>query len=83
MKRDDLIRSIEQGESVLVRHGGKHDWYRKDRMFAALQFSGWRVKRQSGSHKTLARDGYRGTLRAVHQEPNPAVPLLKCQRGDP
>jgi predicted RNA binding protein YcfA (HicA-like mRNA interferase family) len=28
MKRADLIRSIEQGGCVLVRHGGKHDWYR-------------------------------------------------------
>jgi predicted RNA binding protein YcfA (HicA-like mRNA interferase family) len=28
MKRADLIRTIEQGGCVLVRHGGKHDWYR-------------------------------------------------------
>jgi len=28
MKRIDLIRSIEQGGCVLIRHGGKHDWYR-------------------------------------------------------
>ena len=28
MKRADLIRSIEQGGCVLVRHGGKHNWYR-------------------------------------------------------
>jgi mRNA interferase HicA len=28
MKRADLIRFIEQRECVLVRHGGKHDWYR-------------------------------------------------------
>lgn len=28
MKRSDLIRALEQGGCVLVRHGGKHDWYR-------------------------------------------------------
>lgn len=28
MKRIDLIRKIEQAGGELVRHGGKHDWYR-------------------------------------------------------
>jgi predicted RNA binding protein YcfA (HicA-like mRNA interferase family) len=28
MKRVDLIRTIEGFGWVLVRHGGKHDWYR-------------------------------------------------------
>ena len=28
MKRVDLIRKIEGFGCVLVRHGGKHDWYR-------------------------------------------------------
>jgi mRNA interferase HicA len=27
MKRVDLIRTIEGKGCVLVRHGGKHDWY--------------------------------------------------------
>jgi predicted RNA binding protein YcfA (HicA-like mRNA interferase family) len=27
MKRLDLIRVIEDHGCVLVRHGGKHDWY--------------------------------------------------------
>lgn len=27
MKRAELIRTIEQGGCVLIRHGGKHDWY--------------------------------------------------------
>jgi mRNA interferase HicA len=27
MKRRDLIRRIEEGGAVLIRHGGKHDWY--------------------------------------------------------
>jgi predicted RNA binding protein YcfA (HicA-like mRNA interferase family) len=28
MKRADLIRSIESMGCVLIRHGGRHDWYR-------------------------------------------------------
>jgi predicted RNA binding protein YcfA (HicA-like mRNA interferase family) len=28
MKRADLIKMIEGFGCVLVRHGGKHDWYR-------------------------------------------------------
>lgn len=27
MKRRDLIRHIEEGGAVLIRHGAKHDWY--------------------------------------------------------
>ena len=27
MKRRDLIRRIEEAGAVLIRHGGKHDWY--------------------------------------------------------
>lgn len=27
MKRIDLIREIEKIGCVLLRHGGKHDWY--------------------------------------------------------
>jgi mRNA interferase HicA len=28
MKRADLIRSLEEAGCMLIRHGGKHDWYR-------------------------------------------------------
>jgi mRNA interferase HicA len=28
MKRVDLIKVIEASGCVLVRHGGRHDWYR-------------------------------------------------------
>jgi mRNA interferase HicA len=28
MKRTDLIRKVEAEGCVLVRNGGKHDWYR-------------------------------------------------------
>ena len=27
MKRRDLIRKLEEGGAVFIRHGGKHDWY--------------------------------------------------------
>lgn len=27
MKRKDLIKQIESMGCVLIRHGGKHDWY--------------------------------------------------------
>ncbi|MFZ4440421.1 MAG: type II toxin-antitoxin system HicA family toxin [Syntrophales bacterium] len=27
MKRTELIRTIEATGCVLIRHGGKHDWY--------------------------------------------------------
>jgi predicted RNA binding protein YcfA (HicA-like mRNA interferase family) len=36
------------------------------RVLAALQSIGWQVKRQSGSHKTLARDGYPDFTFAFH-----------------
>ncbi|MBU2591815.1 MAG: type II toxin-antitoxin system HicA family toxin [Nitrospinae bacterium] len=27
MKRKDLIRTIEKMGCLLIRHGGRHDWY--------------------------------------------------------
>ena len=36
------------------------------RVLAALQSIGWRVKRQTGSHRTLARDGYPDFIFAFH-----------------
>ena len=27
MKRVDLIRKLEDAGCLLIRHGGKHDWY--------------------------------------------------------
>lgn len=27
MKRRDLIKELEKNGCVLLRHGGKHDWY--------------------------------------------------------
>jgi predicted RNA binding protein YcfA (HicA-like mRNA interferase family) len=36
------------------------------KVLAALQSIGWRVKRQSGSHKTLERAGYPDYVFAFH-----------------
>jgi predicted RNA binding protein YcfA (HicA-like mRNA interferase family) len=36
------------------------------RVFAALLSIGWRLKRQSGSHRTLARDGWPDFVFAFH-----------------
>jgi len=31
VKRRDLIRKIEDQGALLIRHGGKHDWYQNPR----------------------------------------------------
>jgi len=31
MKRQNLVRRLEEAGCVLVRHGGRHDWYRNPR----------------------------------------------------
>lgn len=36
------------------------------RLLAALQRLGWSIKRQTGSHKTLARDGWPDVIFAFH-----------------
>lgn len=45
------------------------------RVLAALVRIGWTVKRQSGSHKTLARDGWPDVVFAFHddEELGPAI----------
>ena len=36
------------------------------RVLAALQRLGWRIKRETGSHRTLARDGWPDVVFAFH-----------------
>lgn len=36
------------------------------RLLAALLKIGWRLKRQSGSHRTLSRDGWQDVVFAFH-----------------
>ncbi|HEW79784.1 MAG TPA: type II toxin-antitoxin system HicA family toxin [Phycisphaerales bacterium] len=31
MKRRDLIKTLEKTGCVLIRHGGRHDWYQNPR----------------------------------------------------
>ena len=38
------------------------------RVLAALLRMGWRVKRQSGSHRTLSRDGWPDFVFAFHDD---------------
>lgn len=45
-------------ESLALSQGKK--------VLAALHSIGWRVKRQSGSHKTLVRDGFPDFVFAFH-----------------
>ena len=44
------------------------DWpsTRASRVLAALLRTGWRVKRQSGSHRTLAKDDWPDVVFAFH-----------------
>ena len=39
---------------------------RARRLLAALLRTGWRIKRETGSHKTLARDGWPDYVFAFH-----------------
>ena len=42
---------------------------RRDRLvFAALGKIGWQTKRQSGSHRTLSRDGWADVVFAFHDD---------------
>jgi predicted RNA binding protein YcfA (HicA-like mRNA interferase family) len=38
------------------------------RVLAALLRIGWKIKRQSGSHRTLARDGWSDVVFAFHDQ---------------
>jgi predicted RNA binding protein YcfA (HicA-like mRNA interferase family) len=42
--------------------------HKSRRVLAALLRIGWQVKRQSGSHKTLSRDGWPDVVYAFHDE---------------
>lgn len=46
------------------------------RILAALLKIGWRVKRQSGSHRTLARDGWPDFVFAFHDDEEIGLRML-------
>jgi len=50
MKRRDLIRKIEDLGAVLIRHGGKHDWYQNPKTKISQP-----VPRQTEINEFLAR----------------------------
>ena len=50
MKRTDLIRTIEAMGCLLIRHGGKHDWYMNSTTRASQP-----VPRHREIKETLAR----------------------------
>ena len=52
MKRVDLIRELERGGCVLIRNGGRHDWYQNPRT---------RVCQPVPRHREIKE----GTVRAV------------------
>ena len=57
------------------------------RVFAALLSIGWQLKRQSGSHRTLARDGWSDFVFAFHDGeeigPNMLSRIVKHTGLDP
>ncbi len=50
MKRADLIRKLEASGCSLVRHGGKHDWYRNPKTGMSQP-----VPRHTEVNETLAK----------------------------
>jgi len=40
MKRIDLIRKLEEEGCLLIRHGGRHDWYQNPKTGAPNPFHG-------------------------------------------
>jgi len=50
MKRRDLVRKLEEMGCVLVRHGGRHDWYTNPETKQSQP-----VPRHNEIHEQLAR----------------------------
>ena len=55
---------------------------RANKVLSALQRIGWRLKRQSGSHKTLSREGWPDFVFAFHEGeevgPRMLARIAKC-----
>jgi len=50
MKRVDLIRKLEQAGCLLIRHGGKHDWYQNPQTGASQPIPRHREKEFLAKH---------------------------------
>jgi len=46
MKRRDLIAEIENNDCKLIRHGGRHDWYRIYISVIAKRFANERARQK-------------------------------------
>jgi predicted RNA binding protein YcfA (HicA-like mRNA interferase family)/ketosteroid isomerase-like protein len=62
------LRDVERGGSERTRRTGLTDWpvTKARRVLAALQRIDWKIKRQSGSHRTLSRSGWPDFFFAFH-----------------
>jgi predicted RNA binding protein YcfA (HicA-like mRNA interferase family) len=68
MKRADLIKAIEDVGCQLVRHGGKHDWYRNPATGVAQPVPRHREINERLAKRIIRNLGDRGTDRG-HSEP--------------
>ena len=68
MKRADLIKTIEGLGCELVRHGGKHDWYRSPATGVAQPIQGYREVNERLARRIIRMLGDRDTDRG-HREP--------------
>jgi len=55
MKRTDLIRRLENEGCILLRHGGRHDWYQNPRTGACQPVPRHREIHEHLAHHILAK----------------------------
>jgi mRNA interferase HicA len=55
VKRRELIQKIEELGCVLIRHGGKHDWYQNPRTRIAQPVPRHREVKEHLAHSILKR----------------------------
>jgi len=58
MKRIDVIRKLEQGGCLLIRHGSRHDWYQNPK---------------TGASQPIPRDGEIKEILPIHILRKPGV----------
>jgi mRNA interferase HicA len=59
MKRTELIRKLEEAGCVLIRHGGKHDWYRNQKSGVSQPVPRHRDQRIPGNAHSEETSGLR------------------------
>lgn len=68
MKRADLIRKLEEAGCELVRHGGKHDWYRNPKTGVSQPVPRHREINESLCEAHLEEDGSMNLKRRFETE---------------